>query len=330
MDIASDLPIGRIRGLRACASPRGTFGVLGARSSPEPAQGAPAGRPGVGELCRARRVQAGGGPRAGTGRDRRAARSRDRGGAGGRRRLAPGRQPGCSWRSRRPAMTARPPPGSAGSSTAGAWPRRSGWGRRPPSCSSTTTPTRPMPPTRSGSSRPSPATAGRADLALFVEPLSFSIDRPCEAHGRGLGAGSSSRPPGDSPRWAGTSSRRSSRTTRASTDEGAWRDACAELEAATRVPWVLLSGGVDDATFERQVRVACEAGASGVLVGRSVWAEAATLAGADRDRFLRTDRSPAAGPAGRPRRRARGAWTPGRSARPGPEPGDGWYRGYAE
>ena len=28
MDIASDLPIGRIRGLRACASPRGTFGVL--------------------------------------------------------------------------------------------------------------------------------------------------------------------------------------------------------------------------------------------------------------------------------------------------------------
>ena len=61
------------------------------------------------------------------------------------------------------------------------------------------------------------------------------------------------------------------------TDRGAWRDACAELESASRVPWVLLSGGVDDATFEAQVRVACEAGASGVLVGRSVWAEAATL-----------------------------------------------------
>ena len=51
-------------------------------------------------------------------------------------------------------------------------------------------------------------------------------------------------------------------------------------------PWVLLSGGVDDATFERQVEVACHAGASGVLVGRSVWAEAATHAGPARDAFL--------------------------------------------
>ena len=62
------------------------------------------------------------------------------------------------------------------------------------------------------------------------------------------------------------------------TDEARWREACAELDAATPVPWVLLSGGVDDALFERQVRAACEAGASGVLVGRSVWAEAATMA----------------------------------------------------
>jgi tagatose-1,6-bisphosphate aldolase len=45
---------------------------------------------------------------------------------------------------------------------------------------------------------------------------------------------------------------------------------------------------VDDATFEAQVRVACAAGASGVLVGRSVWAEAATLAPLERDAFLRT------------------------------------------
>ena len=73
------------------------------------------------------------------------------------------------------------------------------------------------------------------------------------------------------------------------TDEGRWREACAELDAATPVPWVLLSGGVDDATFERQVRVAGEAGASGVLVGRSVWAEAATMAPAERDAFLATE-----------------------------------------
>ena len=70
------------------------------------------------------------------------------------------------------------------------------------------------------------------------------------------------------------------------TDETRWAEACAELDAATPVPWVLLSGGVDDATFERQVGVACRAGASGVLVGRSVWAEAATLAAPERDAFL--------------------------------------------
>ena len=62
------------------------------------------------------------------------------------------------------------------------------------------------------------------------------------------------------------------------TDEARWRDACEELTAAIDVPWVLLSGGVDAATFEAQVRVACAAGASGVLAGRSIWAEAATMA----------------------------------------------------
>jgi tagatose-1,6-bisphosphate aldolase len=69
-------------------------------------------------------------------------------------------------------------------------------------------------------------------------------------------------------------------------DESAWADACAELQAASSVPWVLLSGGVDDAIFERQVMVACAAGASGVLVGRSVWAPSATMPGPKRDAWL--------------------------------------------
>jgi tagatose-1,6-bisphosphate aldolase len=70
------------------------------------------------------------------------------------------------------------------------------------------------------------------------------------------------------------------------TDEIAWADACRELDAASAVPWVVLSGGVDDATFERQVATACRAGASGTLVGRSVWAPAATMAAPDRDAWL--------------------------------------------
>lgn len=69
-------------------------------------------------------------------------------------------------------------------------------------------------------------------------------------------------------------------------DENAWRDACEELTEASDVPWVLLSGGVDYDTFLKQVRVACEAGASGVMAGRAVWKEAVTLDIAARNAFL--------------------------------------------
>ncbi|HLQ49542.1 MAG TPA: hypothetical protein VK233_11255, partial [Candidatus Dormibacteraeota bacterium] len=113
------------------------------------------------------------------------------------------------------------------------------------------------------------------------------------------------------------------------TDRDRWREACAELDAASAVPWVLLSGGVDQGTFEAQVSTACEAGASGVLVGRSVWAEAATMEPAARDAFLATT--------GRERLRRLADLVDGRArpwqdrpnrltnARP---PGDGWYREY--
>jgi tagatose 1,6-diphosphate aldolase len=70
------------------------------------------------------------------------------------------------------------------------------------------------------------------------------------------------------------------------TDPTLWAEACGELDAASRLPWVLLSGGVDDATFEAQVETACTAGASGVLVGRSVWAPAAVLPPDDRAAWL--------------------------------------------
>ena len=113
------------------------------------------------------------------------------------------------------------------------------------------------------------------------------------------------------------------------TDEAAWAEACAELDQASAVPWVLLSGGVDDTTFARQTAVACEAGASGVLVGRSVWAPAATLPPTDRDLWLagegREQLLALAGlvdDLGKP-------W----HARPDPagsatSPGEGWYREY--
>ncbi len=166
-----------------------------------------------------------------------------------------------------------------------------------------------------------------ADLALFLEPLSFGLD--------------GARLTGEARRAVVVESAR--RLTAlgpdvlkaefpydpGETDEGRWREACEELDAATPVPWVLLSGGVDDGTFERQVAVACGAGASGVLVGRSVWAEAATLAGPAQEAFLTTT--------GRHRlaRLAamvdelgapwRARWT---AARRPDAPVEGWYAGY--
>jgi tagatose 1,6-diphosphate aldolase len=49
--------------------------------------------------------------------------------------------------------------------------------------------------------------------------------------------------------------------------------ACAELDAACGpdTPWVLLGGGADQATLEGQIVGACSAGASGFVVGRTLW-----------------------------------------------------------
>lgn len=76
---------------------------------------------------------------------------------------------------------------------------------------------------------------------------------------------------------------------RAEPDEREWANACAELSAASAVPWVLLSASVDYETYLRQVTIACNEGASGVAVGRAVWKEAVELAGQDRADFLQSE-----------------------------------------
>jgi len=67
-----------------------------------------------------------------------------------------------------------------------------------------------------------------------------------------------------------------------------WKEACQQLNEASQVPWTLLSAGVDFDMFVEQVKVACRAGASGVLAGRAVWKEAVGLYGDARLEFLRT------------------------------------------
>ncbi len=71
-------------------------------------------------------------------------------------------------------------------------------------------------------------------------------------------------------------------------DETIWVEVCEELSAASTVPWVLLSAGVNFDEFVRQTKIVCQAGASGVLAGRAVWKEAVELQGTDRIDFLRT------------------------------------------
>lgn len=71
-------------------------------------------------------------------------------------------------------------------------------------------------------------------------------------------------------------------------DPAEWRAACRTLNAACKVPWVLLSGGIDYDTFLKQTEIACESGASGVIVGRAVWSEAVALQPDQRTVFIKT------------------------------------------
>jgi tagatose-1,6-bisphosphate aldolase len=69
--------------------------------------------------------------------------------------------------------------------------------------------------------------------------------------------------------------------------ESDWTDACREISSLSHAPWILLSAAVDFDTYMRQVRLACQAGASGCAVGRAVWQEAVGLTGQARTTFLR-------------------------------------------
>lgn len=53
-------------------------------------------------------------------------------------------------------------------------------------------------------------------------------------------------------------------------------EACAALDAActARTPWVLLGGGAEEDVLLAQIEEACAAGASGFIVGRTLWSDA--------------------------------------------------------
>lgn len=73
------------------------------------------------------------------------------------------------------------------------------------------------------------------------------------------------------------------------TDRSKLLQYCRKLDEASRVPWVILSAGVEYEAFRREVEIACSAGASGFLGGRAIWQEALHFTGKkDRRKFLST------------------------------------------
>jgi tagatose 1,6-diphosphate aldolase len=76
-------------------------------------------------------------------------------------------------------------------------------------------------------------------------------------------------------------------------DEGKLLGLCRELNQASRLPWVLLSAGVDFESFRKQVKIACKAGASGFLAGRALWQEGAQIHSRDeRMKFFQNTAAP--------------------------------------
>ncbi len=60
-------------------------------------------------------------------------------------------------------------------------------------------------------------------------------------------------------------------------DEAKLAKYCEELSRTSRLPWVLLSAGVDFQRFKEEVQIACRSGASGFMAGRALWQEACQI-----------------------------------------------------
>ena len=70
-------------------------------------------------------------------------------------------------------------------------------------------------------------------------------------------------------------------------EEAVWQASCSKLNEAAPVPWTLLSGGDSFELFRDQLRVACQNGCSGFLVGRALWQEAVYLQEEERSAYLK-------------------------------------------
>jgi len=127
----------------------------------------------------------------------------------------------------------------------------------------------------------------RYDIPLFLEPMSYALGPPGtrqSSQGRRRLVVQSTRDL--SPLGADILKAEFPVDIEQDPNENDWKEACLELSSASAIPWVLLSAATDYPTFLRQARVACQAGASGILAGRSIWKEALGLPAEEREAFL--------------------------------------------
>jgi tagatose 1,6-diphosphate aldolase len=131
-----------------------------------------------------------------------------------------------------------------------------------------------------------------ADLAFFLEPVSYSIDPDSTKHSAGFAAQLPHLMVEIAHRLGalGPDILKLEFPVNASydMDEASWERACQAVSAACPCPWAVLSAGVDFEVFTRQVEIACRSGASGYIAGRSLWKEGIPLPPAERENFMRT------------------------------------------
>lgn len=124
------------------------------------------------------------------------------------------------------------------------------------------------------------ADCAQHDIPLFLEPLSYSTDPGLSTDSEAFAARRRSIVIGSVERLSALRPDvlkvQFPVDTRYESDRAEWAEACAELDDAAGVPWALLSGGDPYELFRDQVQVACEAGASGFMVGRALWGDYVT------------------------------------------------------
>jgi tagatose 1,6-diphosphate aldolase len=125
------------------------------------------------------------------------------------------------------------------------------------------------------------------DLAFFLEPLSYSLDpnnKLTSAEKRDVVVRTAEKL---TPLGVDVLKAEFPLNIKEDGNEANWAEACREVSQASRVPWVLLSAGVDFSDYLKQLVVACQSGASGAMAGRAVWKEAVGLQGDTLINFLR-------------------------------------------